>query len=148
MSGLFEGLGDVDWNAVEDDPWAVAPGKFRALVSDFKTGPTKDGSKIGASFFYELSEGPNSGQTVMEWKRVPDNSMDKDEKARALSFLKERLLSLDVPENRMNVVTKEDLVGREVLVTIKEGKEGRPNVTKVEPASAAAPSTGLGSFTG
>ena len=48
-----------------------------------------------------------------------------------MSFLKMRLKSLGVPETRMNTLQPEDLVGTDVVITVKKNGEST-NITKVE----------------
>lgn len=129
---LFEGL---DVASAADDPFKIPPNTYAATVTAVKVGPTKAGDKIGMTLVYTIQEGDFEGDDITEWKEIPQpadpRNLTKDE-ARALSWLKQRLLNLDIPEDRMNSVSDDDLVGLDVYVTTKEGKNGYTNVQKVE----------------
>lgn len=129
--GLF---GDLDIAAAADNPFAVDPGTYPATVSDVVVKESKDKTKTGLNFTYTITgEGPMVGRNVSEWKTLPTPANPKNptaEEAQALSFLKMRLASLGIPEARMNSIVPEDLVGIDVVITVKQ-KDEYTNVTKV-----------------
>lgn len=131
--GLF---GDLDVESAADDPFKVEPGVYEATVTDVAVGPTKDGSKTGMTIIFTISptDEDNAGKTVREWKQIPmpadPKKLSADDK-RAMSFLKSRLLDLGIPETRVNDVLPEDLIGKEVTITVKQGKNDFMNVSRV-----------------
>jgi hypothetical protein len=129
---LFEGL---DVASAADDPFKIPPNTYSCTVTAVKVGPTKAGDKIGMTLVYTIQEGDFEGDDITEWKEIPQpadpRNLTKDE-SRALAWLKQRLLNLEIPEDRMNSVSDDDLVGLDVYVTTKEGKNGYTNVQKVE----------------
>lgn len=143
--GLFAGL---DVASAADNPFEVEPGTYRAVVSNVTTGKTQKGDKFGMLIEYTIQDdnaGASNGNSVSEWKRIPHpedaEPMSEGDKARALSFLKQRLMNLGIPEARMNDVTPDDLMGIEVIITVAKNGE-YTNVKKV----ALAEGTGFGGF--
>jgi len=137
---------DLDIASASDNPFAVDPGTYNARVTNVTTGKTQKGDKFGMLIEYTVTdEGPYQGNTVSEWKRIPrpDDAepLDEAQKAKALSFLKQRLSNLGIPEARMNDVTADDLIGIDVVISVVE-KDGYTNVKKV----TLAEGTGFGSF--
>lgn len=132
---LFSGL---DVASAADNPFEVEPGTYRAVVSKVTTDKTKQGDKFGMLIEYTIDDenaGPSNGNSVSEWKRIPHNEdavpLNEGEKARALSFLKQRLMNLGIPEARMNDVTPDDLMGIRVVISVKKNGE-YTNVAKVD----------------
>lgn len=130
--GLF---GDLDVSSAQDDPFKIPANTYACTLTDVKVGPTKAGDKVGMTLVYTIQEGDFEGDDITEWKEIPNpqdpQNLTKEE-ARAASFLKQRLLNLGIPESRINSVESEDLIGLDVYVTTKDGKNGYVNVNKVE----------------
>lgn len=131
--GLF---GDIDIANAADDPFKVDPGTYEAVVAKVEVKPKKDDeSKLMMRLDYKITdeESPMVGRQVSEWKTVPTpddpNNLTADEE-RAMSFLKSRLGDLGIPESEMNGVEAADLVGINVVITVKQNGE-YTNVTKV-----------------
>lgn len=132
------------------------PGTFPGFLSDYKQGPTKAGDKYGAlfTFTYQETEGGRKWK-VTNWQRTPDpsdfdpNNVTDDEKT-WLGYLKAVLTKLGVPEARMNTITREDLIGTEVFVTVKEGDGDFPVFVNVAPRdeSGSLPATADSGFLG
>jgi hypothetical protein len=141
--GIF---GELDVASAADDPFKVPANVYEASVTDVTVGPTKDGSKVGMTLIYTITEdsadGEHVGKTVREWKEIPQPANPKvlsaDDK-KAMSWLKARLLSLGVPENRVNTVEPSDLIGKDVTIVVKEGKGDFMNVNKVTLKQNVAP---------
>lgn len=128
-------FGDLDVASANDDPFKIPPNTYNCTVTAVKVGPTKAGDKVGMTLVYTIQDGEFAGDDITEWKEIPQPADPQNltkEESRALSFLKQRLLNLEVPEDKMNSVSDDDLVGMEVYVTTKEGKNGYTNVQKVE----------------
>ena len=131
-------FGDLDIASAADDPFSVDPGTYHATVSEVKVKGSKDQTKKGLQITYTIltcDENPAmAGRTVSEWKTIPEPDDPKNptaDDAKAMSFLKMRLLSLGIPENRMNTVEFVDLQGVEVVITV-EKNNGYTNVKRVE----------------
>lgn len=136
--GLFDGL---DVASAADNPFEVDPGTYNALVTEVEVRPTKDNTKIGLNITYTIDddESPMNGRKVNEWKQIPqpaDPANPTADEARAASFLKQRLANLGIPEDRMNDVDADDLIGTECVVSVKKNGE-YTNVTKVAERSGS-----------
>lgn len=123
MGGIF---GDLDVASAADDPFKLPPNVYEATVTDVKVGDTQDGSKTGMTITYTVStDDEHDGKSVREWKQIPRPADPKNpavEDKKAMSWLKARLLDLGIPESRINSVTPDDLIGKEVTITVAEGK--------------------------
>lgn len=129
---------DFDLNAVDEDPNAFPDGTHKASVYKAEVVKYKDASKGKAIVFtYRLQEGDHKGKDIQEWQSA--NSFDTSTKK---SYLKRRLLSLGIPESRLNTLTMEDLsdlIGTMVFITKKQNGQYH-NITNVrlDDGSAAA----------
>lgn len=127
-------FGDLDIANAQDDPFSVAPGTYPATVSDVEVKDNKDKTLKGLWITYTVQGEQETGKKVTEWKTIPSPVDPKNPSAqdqRDMSFLKMRLKSLGVPETRMNTLQPEDLVGTDVVITVKKNG-GYTNITKVE----------------
>lgn len=130
--GLFDGL---DVASAADNPFEVEPGTYHCVVTGAEARPTQNGDKVGLNLEYTIQDedSPMNGRKIMEWKHIPqpdDPSNPTAKEATAMSFLKQRLSNLGIPETRMNDVEPDDLIGIECVVTVKKNGE-YTNVTKV-----------------
>jgi len=132
-------FGDIDIANAEEVSNVLPADTYECVVSNFEVKPTKDGSKLGLNIAYTVSqEGRFKARLIFEWQRVPrptDTDLDEAGKAQALSYLKHRLLSLGIPEDRLNTVQPADVIGKTVLVSVKvkpRGGEDQNQVTKVQ----------------
>jgi hypothetical protein len=130
--GLF---GELDVESAADDPFEVPPNVYNALLTEVKVGPTKDQTKVGMTLVFKIqSEDEHNGKLVREWKHIPQPADPHNlsaEDQRSLSFLKSRLMDLGIPAAKVNEVEPDDLVGKEVTITVKLGKNNFTNVSKV-----------------
>jgi hypothetical protein len=138
--GLFA---ELDLEDAADDPFATPLGTFGCVVKECKLS-TSDSKFVkvngeddttkplrGLSLIYQINDGgDNDGDTISEYKSIPYGSESVEDK-RALSFLKQRLLSLGVPQERINSVQPEELEGTDCFVTTKKRGE-YTNVTEVK----------------
>jgi hypothetical protein len=122
--GLF---GDLDVASASEDVFGVPDATYSAIVkgvkmskSDNKT-DERGNALVGMTVTYKLDD-PESqyvGREVGQYQTVPQPPSG------------ERLLkNLGVPEERMNDVNSEDLVGQEVYITTKKNGD-YTNVTRV-----------------
>ena len=122
--GLF---GDVDASEIPDDPFYVAPGTYRCMVTEATIREKNDHTGYGLALNYEITEEDNdyNGMRIQEWKnlhRADGDSLTKDQRTDN-SRVKQRLLSLGVPESVMDSEDTDwlnDLKDVEVYVTVFE----------------------------
>lgn len=128
-------LADLGLDSVEADPNALPDNTYPAFVYDAKMVAYKDTSKGKALVLtYKIADGPHKGKTIDEWKSA--NSFDD---ARQKGFLKQRILSLGIPETKIADLDLDDLKG--LAVTIKTKKNGQyTNVNYAAPRDENAPS--------
>src|SRR5690242_16655281 len=98
-------FGDLDVQSASDDPFGVSAGIHRMVVQKVEVKPTNSGDKTGMYLTFAVAdpEDSDNGNTVLEFKEIPDPALVKaEDKAakRAASFLKMRLASLGIPEDR------------------------------------------------
>lgn len=105
------------------EPGTIPDATYRAFVFDVTpVKPTKDGTKQGLTIIYRISEGDYEGEDVREWKQVPQVSPGATpdvKEQKAFGYLRARFTDLGVPAERMGSVEADDLVGKKVLVTVK-----------------------------
>lgn len=113
-------LNDLNLDDVATDPNRVPDGTYPAHVSKFKMQPTQSKGNF-LVIGYTLAPGAKDakgtsleGKVIDEWKSA--NAGDEPSKK---SWLKQRIVSLGVPESRVSAVEPEDVIGQAVLVTVK-----------------------------
>lgn len=88
---FFEGY-EVD--DIADDPNNLPNDTYKFKVTQAELKLTKDGSKTGITFRYQIVEGQwSTFYPLVDWVQVPDKGVPKDERGRMLSYLKSRLLA-------------------------------------------------------
>lgn len=133
--GFLNDLG-VDWAGldVSNEP---APGTYRCFLTKSEVRNKKDGSKSWV-FSYKVQPGqPEEGKVKEDWRPIPNVAGGKfvsEKDATFARFLKQRLVELGVPEERVGTVQPQELNGIDCFVTIVL-KDGYKNVTKVVLAS-------------
>jgi hypothetical protein len=141
LNDLTPGL---DWNNDESvplDPNKVADGTHHAFVYDCKVVDlTAKGKGKSLVITYKMADDDQNAKVEKdEWRAIPvvtaDGQFASDKDRTAATWLKRRLVSLGVPETKINDVDPKDLVGTEVYVTFKT-KEQWQNVTDVKVATA------------
>lgn len=136
---LFAGLGLADVSA---DPWAVADGTHKFIFSEVPdVKPTAKGDKIGITFKYDITEGPEAGKTHTEWMQIPQAADMSSDGVRARSFLRARLESLGIPESKFETMQRTDLLNIEGWITIETAKND-PTRKYVKKVSLSAPAEG------
>lgn len=146
-SGFLNDLG-VDWGSVSTDN-SPSDGTHRCFVTKSEVRTKKDGSKSWV-FTYRVADGePQAGRTKDEWRPIPnvrDGKFVTDKDESNAGWLKQRLMSLGVPESRIGTVTPVDVQGAEVYVTLvtKTNNSGTfQNVTNVK-LTSEVPAGALG----
>jgi hypothetical protein len=138
--GLF---GDLDVASAPEIESGIKPGAYNAKVLSvvMQEGSKNNPDKNFLVFEYESPQWPFS---LSEYKEIPKGSPGawdrtvSDAKGRteferntsAMSYIKARLLSLGVPESRVNTVDPSELVGLNVIVKVKQNGE-YSNITSV-----------------
>ena len=119
MPGLFE---ELDIAGANDDPWSMPEITYAAVVSDLEIKVNEKGNH-GMYFKYKVTEGEYADREVQEYKRLPHpqdaEKLEGKKLADARSYIKQRLASLGIPEERMNTVSKDDIVGIECYISTK-----------------------------
>jgi hypothetical protein len=91
MSSWFAGT-DID--DIPDNPNELPNNTYKFQVISAELKPTKDESKTGITFKYQIIEGSWSNFfPLVDWCRVPDAKVKPEEQQRMLSYLKMRLLA-------------------------------------------------------
>lgn len=135
-------FGDLDIAAAADDPFNIDEGVYEGTISAVTKKESNDKTKKGLVITYTVTdeESPMIGRKIDEWKNLPqpaDPHNMTPEEERDVSFLKMRLKSLGVAEEDMNTVEPEDLIGTDVVFTVKKKGE-YTNVVKVELPSGSS----------
>lgn len=126
--GIF---GDLDVEAAADDPFAIEDGTYNATITECSVKDNKDKTKKGLTFKYQITDdGKMHGRKAQEWKNIPSSDDPQDVKDRDASYLKQRLLSIGIPADRINTFEPEDALGTDVVITVKN-KDGFANVNRV-----------------
>lgn len=134
-------LADLDLANVPD---GLPAGQYLGNVYNCKVQPYKDAAKGKALIFtYKVNDpdNPMHGETVDEWQGI--NAFDTPTKKR---FLKARLTSLGVPENRMSSFKPDDVIGLAVFFTVKKNGQytNISDVRLVEGGDVASPASSAG----
>lgn len=124
--GIF---GDLDLASASDDPFSVNDGTYEAVVTKAEVRQNKNETDNFLVLEYTIEDDGNmSGRKVSEWKKIPKQGAEDFD--RAASFLKQRLLSIGIPNERINSFEPDDALGADVVITVKT-KDGYANVNKV-----------------
>ena len=131
-------LNDLGLENVEADPNHIADGTYPAYVFGSEVRLKKDHSKSWVLTYKIAPEAAkHSGQTQAEWFDLEPKGENAELKK---SFLKKRILSLGVPESKINEVNPDDLIGIKVSLKIIH-KNGYQNVGDISLADGvSAPS--------
>lgn len=118
--GLFD---ELDVAGAADNPFAIPDDTYACVVSDVIT-KANDKGNMGMTVKYKVTEGQYKDREITEYRRIPHkddkDQMDEGKKASALSYVKLTLSRLGIPEDRMNSVGKDDLVGIDCYVSTKQ----------------------------
>jgi hypothetical protein len=168
MSGIFGDLG-VDGTEVElPSSGGYKPGTYLAQISnaEIKVGTKKDDTAVNIILHYTLDDFPDS-YAVQEYFGLPKTAAPWDNltviretpqgqpvtedshNKWLLGILKKRLLSLGVPEEKVNDVKTENLIGIPVVIKLvkngeytniarNDGVMLRPEMTAALPTPAPA----------
>ena len=122
-------FGDLDIASAVSDPFNITDeGIYKGAISDVSLveGENKDGVPYKAVVIKLTAE---DGRSYQDWLRFP---MPQDSDAvvsMKKTFIKAFYQGLEIPEDRMNSVTPEDIKGMDVVFTLKKNKKGYMNCT-------------------
>jgi len=126
-------LNDLGLDNVEADPNYISDGPHPGFVYDSKVVTKKDSTKSWVITFKVAPEDESyAGKTQDEWYSLSvmkDGSLaapSADQK----SWLKKRVLSLGVPESKVNTFDPKDVIGTSVFFNIRH-RNGYQNVGEV-----------------
>lgn len=121
MSGFFN---ELDIASAADDPFRLEPGIYETVITEVKVVTIENGERKGRQSLvvtFSATEGDHKGKSVDRYLTIPDKKFESEEKFnKNLSWLKSFLKRLEIPESRMNSVGPDDLLGLEVVVTLKQ----------------------------
>lgn len=144
-------FGDLDVTGVDDDPFSVKNGTYRARCVDVSMKDRDDNTK-SFSFKYKIEDedaGIYNGRQVQAFFIMPDLNqypagtkvadMSEDDQKAVLRIRYHIRMGFDVPEAELNKFDpKQDGVGRIVYVTVKTNPDKEDpdkkyvNITKIE----------------
>lgn len=123
--GLFDTVEDDFETDVEEYNPNLPAGTYEVIVSGVTVETRKDKNDESVEHDYLVitytiteEESGHKGKSHREWQRiVPGRAITEDDK-RSRQFIKTRMLSLGIPENQINTVEPEDIVGTEGALTL------------------------------
>jgi hypothetical protein len=144
-------FGDLDVTGVDDDPFSVKDGTYRARCTDVSMKDRDDNTK-SFSFKYKIEDedaGIYNGRQVQAFFLMPDlaqysagtkiTDMAEDDQQKVLRIRHHIRLAFDVPEAELNMFDpKKDGTGKIVYVTVKTNPDKEDpdkkyvNITKIE----------------
>jgi hypothetical protein len=144
-------FGDLDVQGVDDDPFSIKNGTYRARCVDVSAKDRDDNTK-SYSFKYKIedeSAGIYNGRQVQAFFIMPDlakysagtkiEDMEEDDQQQVLRIRYHIRKAFDVPESELNSFDpKQDGVSRIVYVTVKTNADKSDpekkyvNITKIE----------------
>lgn len=120
---------------IPDDPNALPNNTYHFQVTSAELKPTKDGSKTGITFKYQIISGPWSNFfPLTDWVQVPDEKTPADKIERMLSYLKMRLLAFNFTPDEIQEFDKAnvpDTIRREFYGTTNLKKDGNNTQIRV-----------------
>lgn len=135
MSGF---LNDLNLGEVEADPNYIGDGKYPATIIKSEISAKKsDPDNKSWVITYKLTGGKFAGKTQSEWFALNPTGDNAEFKK---SLLKQRVLSLGVPESRINDVDPDYFVATDVIIQIKHNGAYQ-NVGTVELVGSDSPAT-------
>ena len=109
MAGLF---GDYDAETI-DETFGIPEGERELIISDANDTVSQKGNH---GLVLEFTD-KETKETLDMWQNIPDSG-DPEKDATSAKWLKRLYKSLEIPEDRMNDVEPEDLIGIEVTATV------------------------------
>lgn len=131
-------LNDLGLREASTDPNKIPEGRYPAFIQNLQTKELKKGLTLIIT--YKISDlDPNfGGKTKPEFKTIPkvDQATGKyltEEDEQNAAFLKQRILSFGVPEDELDNMKREELLGTPLWITLVQSQNGPYiNVKEVE----------------
>lgn len=131
--GFFD---SVNIDDIPDNPNELPNNTYKFQVISAELKPTKDNSKTGITFKYQIVEGSWSNFfPLVDWCRVPDASVKPDEMQRMLSYLKMRLIAFGFTPEDIQAFGPGDeakCIGRDFYGTTSIKKDGDNTQIRVQ----------------
>lgn len=129
--GFFD---DHDVDDIPDDPNHLPDNTYAFEVVKAEINPTKDGSKTGIVFRYQILNGEwATFFPLSDWVRVPDKNTESDKVSRILSHLKMRLVGFGFTNDEIQKFSPDNLndcIGRRFYGTTRSKTNGdRTNIS-------------------
>ncbi len=135
---------------VPEDPNMIPNDTYSCVISAVKIGPTQKKDKIGVTFRYKIQDGPYQGREISEWKEAAlmEGGEVKPSTPQTRGYLRQRLIGLGVPPDRLDVVEPEDLIDKEVVVELvnRNGYANAKSVTLANLDDSTTTADGKGMF--
>lgn len=132
-------LNDLKLKDASTDPNKIPEGKYPAIIKDLQTKVLKDkGNTLIITYQISHEDPEYGGKTKPEFKRLPviDEETGKyatSDDERDAAFLKQRILSFGVPEDELDTMNKNDLLGTPLWIELVQSANGQYiNVKNVE----------------
>jgi ribonuclease BN (tRNA processing enzyme) len=145
--GIF---GDIDVSSANENPFFKPDGKYLSKVTAATVRYSNAGNK-GMPIEYTIQEGEKQGKKINEWKPVPEpwqilgyateedakeevnkSAKIKEDAARDLAFIKQRLKQFGFSNEEMNTVQPEDFLELPLLLVEIKNHNGQERIWGVE----------------
>lgn len=113
--GLFDDF-DGDVEEIAPASLGIPKGEYPAVLSHLIVEDTDGGKRL--VFTYTVTEGPYKGKTQREFKPLVVGKPQSDKDVNSIAYIRQRLNSLGVPEEKHATTDPDDLIGIEVLMTL------------------------------
>lgn len=112
-----------------DDPFGLSDGTYRGAIIkvEKKSGTKRDSDIEWAGLEVELSSADHE-ETHVQFFSLPTAADKESTRKIKLSSLKKFLTGCGIPRERMNVVEPDDIIGLDVVYTIRTSKNGFKNL--------------------
>ena len=126
--GLF---GNLDASQVSDDPFYVAPDKYKCVLTEFglKEKSDQTGWGLATKWVIEDDDSEYEGQNLSEWLTVYPDGLDEEditpEIRKTMARTKQRLLQMGLDNDQMDALMEDEsnfdlYIGMEAYVDVVE----------------------------
>lgn len=143
-------LNDLGLREASTDPNKVTiEGKFPVFISDLQTKTLKKGPTLIITYKVSPQDEEWAGKTKTEFKTLPNidpetgRYLTADDEQNA-AYLKQRLLSFGVPEDELDTMTRDDLLGTPLWITLTKSQNS--DFINVKEVELRAEETGVNSL--
>lgn len=124
--GLLDEYG-VDLTEIQAPSYEIPDDTYEFVVSDIyvRKGSEKKPDMSWVNIEYQVG---SEGKTYTEWFTLPENaSAPTEDELKKLGWYKQRILSLGIPEDKINSFSREEVVGTQGVLTLRT-KNGWQNI--------------------